>query len=51
VPVPDKPFQASLVFPGEAGAYPSEAPFRPHPQILERLARDKRSSLLRRSLN
>jgi hypothetical protein len=35
-----KPFQPSLIFAGKAGAYPSEALFR--------LARDKRSSLLRK---
>ncbi len=51
------------MFAGKAGAYPSEAPFRcstlgqvpgltrKHQTRLERLARDKHSSLIRKSVN
>ncbi len=57
--VSGKPFQLSLMFVGKAGEYPSEAPFyrkgsgltRKHQTWLERLARDKHSSLLRKSVN
>jgi hypothetical protein len=42
----DHPLQLSLKFVGKAGAYSSEAHFR-----LERLARDKNSSLFRKSVN
>jgi hypothetical protein len=44
---PGKPLQPSLLFLGEAGAYPI-APMKGRP--LERLARDKHSSLLRKSV-
>ncbi len=40
--VPGKPFQTSLMFAGKAGAYLSEG---------LRLAKDKNSSLLRKSVN
>ncbi len=61
--VPGKPFQPSLVFAGKNGAYPSEAPFscstlgytpdltHKHLTRLERLASDKHSSLLQKSVN
>ncbi len=61
--VPGKPFQPSLMFAGKARAYPIEAHFRcytvgqvpglshKHPTRLERLARDKHSSLLQKSVN
>jgi hypothetical protein len=60
--VPGKPFQPSLMFAGKVGAYPSEAPLscstlgwapgltHKHQTRLERFARDKRSSLLRKSV-
>jgi hypothetical protein len=55
---PGKPFQSSLMFAGKAVAYPSEhlsdapplAPGLIHKHRLERLARSKHSSLLRRRL-
>jgi hypothetical protein len=43
---PGQPLQLSLKFVGKAGAYPREAPLR-----LDRLARDKHSSLLLKSVN
>jgi len=51
--VPGKSFHPSLKFVGEAGAYPSEAPGLTHKQYsrLKSLARDKHSSLLRKSVN
>ncbi len=61
--VPGKLFQPSLMFAGKAGAYTSEVPFRcstlgwapgfthKHQTRLERLAKDKHSSLLRKSVN
>jgi hypothetical protein len=61
--VPGKPSQLSLLFVGEAGAYPCEAPFRcltlgyppglthKHQTRLERLAREKHFSLLQKSVN
>ncbi len=61
--VPGKPLQPSLLFVGKAEACTSEAPFRcsnlglapglthKHLTRLERLARDKHSSLLRKSAN
>jgi hypothetical protein len=61
--VPGKPFQPHLVFAGKAGAYPSKAPSRcftlgetpslthKYQTRLKRLARDKHSSLSRKSVN
>ncbi len=61
--VPGKPFQHSLVFAGKAETYPSDAPLKcstlgsapglthKYKTRLERLARDKHSSLLRKSVN
>jgi hypothetical protein len=61
--VPGKLFQPSLMFVGKTGAYPSEAPFRCStlgyaPGLihklqtrLEKLARNKCSSLLRKFVN
>ncbi len=58
--VPGKPFQPSLVLAGNAGTNMSEAPFRcstlgrllaSHYTRLERLDRDKHSSLLQKSIN
>ncbi len=61
--VPGKPLQPSLMFEGKAGAYPSEAPFRcstlkeaaghtlKHQTRSERLASDRLSSLLRKTVN
>jgi hypothetical protein len=58
-----KPFQFSLIFAVKAGAYPSEAPLQvllstvapglthKHWARLERLAKDKHSSLLQKSIN
>ncbi len=60
---PGKSFQPCLIFGSKARAYPSEAPFRcstlgyapglthKHKTRLGRLARDKHSSLLRKSVN
>ncbi len=52
--VPGKPFQPGLLFAGKAGAYPNEALpgfTHKHWTRLEKHARDKRSSLLRKSVN
>ncbi len=55
--VPDKPFQLSVMFVGKAGAYPIQEPFRCYTlgqnthTRLERLTRDKHSSLLRKFVN
>jgi hypothetical protein len=57
--VPGKPnFQPGLMFTGKSRAYPNEAPLRLAPGFthkhctrLERLARDKHSSLLRKFVN
>ncbi len=61
--VPGKLFQPSQMFAGKAGAYPSEASFSystlgcapdltdKHLSRLEKLARDKHSSLLRKFVN
>jgi hypothetical protein len=47
--VPDEPFQSSLIFVSETGAYPSEAPApgltHKRQNRLERPTRDKRSKL------
>ncbi len=60
---PGKPIQPSLMFAGKARAFPSKAPFRystlgqapglihKHQTRLERLAKDKHFSLLRKSVN
>jgi hypothetical protein len=61
--LPGKPFLPSLMSVGKAGAYLSEAPFgcstlvlapgltQKHQTRLERLTRDKHSSLLRKFVN
>jgi len=60
--VPGKPFKPSLMFVGQAGAYPSEAPFsfftrvgsgltHKHLTRLEKLAEDKHSRLLHKFVN
>ncbi len=56
--VPGKLFQSSPMFAGKARAYPSGAPERLHTGLprkhwtgLEKLARDKHSSLLGKSVN
>jgi len=61
--VPGNPLQLSLIFVGKARAYLSVAPLRcstlwkapglihKHFTMLERLARDKHASLLRKSVN
>jgi hypothetical protein len=61
--VPGKPFQPSVMFVSKTGSYPSEVPFKcstlglapglthKHYTRLEKLARDKHSSLLRKSVN
>ncbi len=61
--MPGKPFQPSLIFAGNAGAYLSEAPFRSstlgydpalnskHYTRLEKLVTDKHSSLLGKFVN
>jgi hypothetical protein len=52
--VPGKPFQLNLMFAGKDGAYQNEALSGlnyKHSTRLERLARDKHSSPLRKSVN
>ncbi len=49
--VSGKPFQPSLMFADKAGAYPSEETFRCSILRLEKLARDKHTSLSRKSVN
>ncbi len=49
---PDKPFQPSLMFTSRVRAYPNEAPFvHKHLTCMERLAKDKHSSLLQTVIN
>ncbi len=61
--VPGKPFQPSIMFAIKAGAYMNESPFRcstlgyapglthKHLTRLERVAKNKHSSLLQKSVN
>jgi hypothetical protein len=51
--VPGQPFQPEIMFASKAGAYPSEALRLTHKHLtrLERLAKDKHSSLLTAFIN